>query len=146
MGLPPCACPDPHGPGGCTCALSRQWVGYSHAGPSALFENSSCSTAAGPLPIPLTQIPLTTLHHAPHKSHESHASHDSHNFHSMHALPSSNIQNIIFPHIPYNNALLLIYPKSPIPLLSPSASRCACHPSSNSSPSKSRKRKSNAAG
>ncbi|KAI0275776.1 hypothetical protein BGY98DRAFT_990498, partial [Russula aff. rugulosa BPL654] len=51
-------------------------AGRSHAGPSTLFANSSRSTA-GPSSIPLPQIALTTLHHAPR---ESHASHESRNF------------------------------------------------------------------
>ncbi len=75
MSLPPCVYPDPHGPGGCTCA-------HSHPGP---FANSSRSTA-GPSPILLPKIP----HHAPHESH------DLPKFHGTHDFPSSNIQN-------YNN-------------------------------------------
>src|SRR6266849_3143458 len=134
MSLPPCTCPDPHGPGGCTCARSRQWVGHPHAGPSVLYATSFHPTT-GPIPIPLPQIPLTTSHHAPH---ESHASHDTCNFH---AFPNSNIQNNIFPHIPYNNVSPL-YPHyfHPSPHVTPVA------PQLTPSPSKGRKRKCKAAG
>jgi hypothetical protein len=120
MSLPPCACSDPRSPSSCTCARSRQWAGHSHAGPS-LFANSSRSTA-GPSPIPLPQIALTTLHHAPHESRESHASHDSRKFHGSHAFPSSNIHTI---------TRFCRYTSIPIPLLSPFASRCTCCTSSN---------------
>jgi hypothetical protein len=137
MSLPLCAC------GSCTCARSRQWVGHSHAGPSVLFANSSCSTA-GPSAIPLSQVSSTTSHHAPHESHASHASHDSRNFHGTHTFPSSNIQNMVFPYIPYNNTLPPIYPQShyfhPSPHVAPVA------PQVIPLPSKGRKRQSNAAG
>jgi hypothetical protein len=84
-----------------------------------------------------------TLHRAPHESHESHASHDSPSFHSTHALPSSNIQNTIFPgvHTITHFRRYTLNPNS-----TTFTSRCTCPTSINSSPSKSRKRKSNAAG
>jgi hypothetical protein len=144
MSLPPCASPDgpdPHGPGGRTCARSRQWVGHSHTGPPALFANSSRSTV-GPSPIPLPQIPLTTLHHAPHESHESH---DFHNFHGTHAIP--NIQNTLLPHMPlaYNN-MSPICPQCQIHYFHPSPHIAPVAPQLILSPSKGRKRESSAEG
>jgi hypothetical protein len=128
MSLPPCVCPDPHGPSGCTCVRPRrQWAGHSHAGPSTLFANSSRSTA-GPSPIPLPQIALTTSHHAPHEPHASHESRDFHGTrvskfkYSKHSISTHTIQQH------FANSYLSIS----IPLLSPFAPCCTCRTSSNS--------------
>ena len=143
MSLPPCVCPDPHSPGGCTCAWSRQWLTHSHA----LFANSSRSRSiTGPSPIPLPHIPLTTLHHAHHGSHESHSSNDSRNFfHSTHAFPNSNFQNTVFPHVPHNT-ISPIHPQSRFHYFHPSPHVAPVAPQATPSPLKGRKRKSNAAG
>ena len=122
--------------------MGRPFSCRSIAGPSALFSNSSYSAVAGPPPIPLPQIALTTLH-APH---ESHASHDSHNFHGTHTFPSSNIQHTVFLHIPYNNISPTWIYQSQFHYFHPSPHVAPVAPQVIPSPSKGRKRKSNAAG
>jgi hypothetical protein len=147
MGLPVCACPDPHGPGRCTCAQSRQWVGHSHAGPSVLFAKSSCLTTAGPSSIPLSQIPLTTFTSCPSQISQISCISLFPQF-SQHACLAK-VQIFKTPYFHTYHTMIMHFhniPSIPIPLLSPSASCCTYHTSNNSSPSKSQKCKSNAAG
>ena len=137
MSLPPCVCPDPCGPGDCTCVQSRQWVGHSpHAG--LLYSQTLHAQPRDPHQYH-SLIALTTLHHAPH---ESHASHESRNFHGTHTFSRSSIQNTIFSHIPYNNISPTHIYQSQFYYFHSSPHVAPVIPS----PSKGRKRKSKAAG
>src|SRR6266849_3223210 len=71
MNLPPCICPEPHGPNGCTCARShgtRQWLGHPYPGQPTIIVNPSTT---GPSPFLFPHFPAT-LHHAFNESNDFH--------------------------------------------------------------------------
>lgn len=95
MSLPPCICPDPNGPSGCSCSRSQasgQWLARSYLGPSTLFANPATGSAA-PSPFAFHSFSATDIHHAPH---EANRFHDPRDFHG-----NQNIQPTLFPHTPY---------------------------------------------
>src|SRR6266702_625857 len=133
MSLPPCVCPDPHGPSGCTCVQSqgsRQWLGHPYPGQSALFVNPSTT---GPSPFTSQQFhSATTFHHDPRSFHGT-----------------QDIQHPSFPNLqtPYNNTYLPNLP-SQFQYYQPLAAPNAALPATQGipSPSKGRKRKNNTTG
>jgi hypothetical protein len=138
MSTPPCVCPDPNGPSGCTCSRSqvpRQWLGHPYTG-SALFANPSTTA---PSPFTFSQFPSTHFRHAPHELNEFH---DPRNLHGTQGFTS--IQHSLFPQTLYNNS----QPPNPIhhyqppPNAAPPATQGVPSPS----PSNRRKHKNNATG